>query len=555
MGTRLALLLPGKFTLKNSYFPGGTLPRKTMVVFLFCLAVGVAIYLVSWKVVGFFHRQSELGIILSLKIFQMSWMILFAMVLFSCMVTAVSTVFLSQDNEIVWAAPVQPHEIFCMRYVSTSLIAGWMMVVFAFPIFAAYGRVFSAGWLYWPLLASALVATVATATALGMLAIIILVNLFPARRTKDIVLYLSICFGILLYLLFRLLRPEELVDPDKYAHFIDYLSSLSAPAGPFVPASWASNLLSTYLLDRRLDWLLFGLLLLTPPVLFFCGEIAMDRLFFKGYTKSQESFGGHRQFKGLSSPPAPSWIWIFRKELRTFLRDSAEWSQLFMIAALVVVYLYNFKVLPLERSYMTQEYLVNLISFLNVGLTGFVIASLAARFVFPAIGSEGPAFFLIQSAPVSLRRFLFYKYLFYVVPFTALSTALIIISNHLLKVSGPMWAFSLIASLIITATVVAVALGFGARYADFKAENRASALGGMGAILFLLTAASYELVIIFSGAYPVYKAVRLGLRGMPLAARDMALLIAWLLVAMGMSIFVALFFLKKGIKSLDYPNQ
>ena len=41
-----------------------------------------------------------------------------------------------------------------------------------------------------------------------------------------------------------------------------------------------------------------------------------------------------------------------------------------MIGALVVVYLYNFKVLPVERSLFEEEYVTNLISFLNIGLTG-----------------------------------------------------------------------------------------------------------------------------------------------------------------------------------------
>ena len=34
------------------------------------------------------------------------------------------------------------------------------------------------------------------------------------------------------------------------------------------------------------------------------------------------------------------------KDIKTFLRDSTQWSQLFLLLALIVVYLYNFKVLP-----------------------------------------------------------------------------------------------------------------------------------------------------------------------------------------------------------------
>ena len=77
-----------------------------MAILLFGLSICLGSYLVSVQVIGYFHRQSELGIILSLKIFQMAWIIMFSMLVFSCMVSAVSSMFLSHDNEIVCAAPV-----------------------------------------------------------------------------------------------------------------------------------------------------------------------------------------------------------------------------------------------------------------------------------------------------------------------------------------------------------------------------------------------------------------------------------------------------------------
>ena len=88
---------------------------------------------------------------------------------------------------------------------------------------------------------------------------------------EDIILYLSICFGIFIYLIFRLMRPEDLVNPDKYGHFIDYLSSLATPAAPYIPAAWASNLLSYYLMDREIDFLVTALLCITPIALFILG--------------------------------------------------------------------------------------------------------------------------------------------------------------------------------------------------------------------------------------------------------------------------------------------
>ena len=551
LSKKRTLLQPFLFSAKNRFFPENRMPLRTLGLLVFSLGVCLVLYKISVRVVTYFHSQNELGIILSLKIFQMAWITMFALLVFSCMVSAVSTLFLSQDNEIIFAAPVAKSDIFFMRYIATSIYTSWMMIVFSIPVFAAYGTVFKASVFYWPLMLVTTIASAATATTFGMGLTVVLVNLFPAKRTKDIILYLSICFGIFIYLIFRLMRPEDLVNPDKYGHFIDYLSSLATPAAPYIPAAWASNLLSYYLLDRKIDLLVTALLIITPITLFFIGEWAMERWFLSGFTKSQESFGGYRMFFSRGKYRRSSLRWIFLKESKLFLRDSAEWSQLFMIAALVVVYLYNFKVLPVERSLFEEEYVTNLISFLNIGLTGFVVASLAARFVYPSIGAEGGSFYIIMSSPLSTARYILHKYLFYVVPFTILALVLLVVSNRLLNIEGPMWWISVTTGMIITWTVLAMALGFGAIYADFKAENRAAALGGIGAILFLFTAIAFEMAIIFLGVSPVYSLMRGWLRFGIMGANDLLILSAWILASVAISLILALFFIRSGLRKLE----
>ncbi len=517
------LFLPWLHTGVNRLFPKKKMSATSVLILVLGGAVCLVLYLVAHKVLVYFHSQNELGVILSLKIFQMAWITIFAMLIFSAMVSAVSTLYLSSDNEIILSAPVSPKEVYLLRYVTTTVNTSWMILVFSLPVFGAYGQVFQAGPLFWPLLVVSVPTVAATASTFAMLLTVAIVYLFPARRTKDIVLYLSLCFGIFLYLIFRMMRPEDLVNPDKYGQFIDYFSAISAPAGPWLPAGWAANLLSSYLLERKVDWLLTGLLVTTPLVLYFAGEIAMNHLFLSGFSKSQESFGGHLKFRPTTRLPSAA-AWMCRKELKHFLRDSSEWSQFFMIGALIVVYLYNFKVLPLDRSPLPTQYISNIISFANIGLTGFLTASLATRFVYPCIGAERGAFYLISSSPLSLGRYLWYKYLFYFVPFTLLALVLIVVSNNLLEITGPMRWISLFTGLVITWTSLGMALGFGMYFADFKSENRDASMGP-GAILFLFCAVSYQLVVILLELLPVVHLMRrwLRLRGISVLIRSCSL--------------------------------
>lgn len=547
------LFQPALKSIKHRLFPDSRISTRVLSIFLLAAGLCLVIFLATAKAVDYFHRQDELGIILSLKIFQMGWMTIFAMLIFSSMVTSVSTLYLSEDNEIILSSPTQLPELYLMRYTTTSIYTSWMMVVFSLPVFCAFGYIFKTGPLYYLILVLTVLNIAAIGCGFAMLLTILLVYLFPAKRTKDIVFYLSLCFGILLYFVFRMIRPEELVNPDKYSHFIEYLSAISTPAGPWLPAGWAANLLSGYLLDREVDTLLLGLLLTTPLVLYFGGEIAMKNFFMSGFSKSQESFGGHRTFKTTTRFPHPM-SWIMKKELKQFLRDSSEWSQLFMIGALIVVYLYNFKVLPLDRAPIPVDYLTNIIAYGNIGLSGFLTASLAARFVYPSIGAEGGAIYLIRSSPLPLSRFMFYKYIFYLVPFTLMTLLLIIVSNKLLQIEGAMWWISLFIGLLINWTVTAMALGFGAFYADFKAENRVASMGP-GAILYLFWAMTYMILIILVVTIPAYRIVSLQLGSYSTTLTDVIMIMLSTTGVITASILLVILLWRKGIISLQGSLQ
>ena len=96
-------------------------------------------------------------------------------------------------------------------------------------------------------------------------------------------------------------------------------------------------------------------------------------LYFAGYTKAQTT--AEKLFPHKNGPRGKRYhfierisgpVWAFTvKEFRTFFRDQTQWPQLFLIAALIVIYLYNFSVLPLGQSKMKTIYLQNIFSFLN----------------------------------------------------------------------------------------------------------------------------------------------------------------------------------------------
>jgi len=126
---------------------------------------------------------------------------------------------------------------------------------------------------------------------------------------------------------------------------------------------------------------------------------------------------------------------LLLKEIRVFFRDTTQWSQLILLGVLVVVYVYNIKFLPLTGPGITF-FLVNIVPFLNLALAGFVLASIAARFIFPAVSLEGRTLWLLRSSPMRVRDLLWAKYWVGTVPLLVLALGIVGVTNHLLQVSS-----------------------------------------------------------------------------------------------------------------------
>src|SRR5258706_16011554 len=122
------------------------------------------------------------------------------------------------------------------------------------------------------------------------------------------------------------------------------------------------------------------------------------------------------------------------KEFRLFFRDTTQWSQLILLAVLVIAYVFNIKFLPLQGEGITF-FLRNVIPFLNLVLAGFVLASIAARFIFPGVSLEGRTLWLLRSSPMSMRQLLWSKFWVGALPLLILAVAIIGVTDYLLEVS------------------------------------------------------------------------------------------------------------------------
>jgi ABC-2 type transport system permease protein len=289
---------------------------------------------------------------------------------------------------------------------------------------------------------------------------------------------------------------------------------MRGPVSPLLPSSWAADALSP-LLKRRPDEAVFFLLLLWSTALagIVIGEWACSRIYYAGWSRSQEG----KKARLSRSRPADLFFRfavlpfrgrmraIVEKDIKLFFRDTSQWSQLFLLLALAVVYIYSFKLLPLERSPLPTVFIQNLISFLNLGMVGFVTSAVAVRFVFPAVSLEGESFWIIRSSPLPLKDLLWAKFWSSVLPLLVLSEVLIVLSNILLKVSGVMMAIGVATVALMTFGIAALGVGMGAVFPRFRHENVAQIPTGFGGIAYMIVTMLFIGAVITLEAWPVYR--------------------------------------------------
>jgi ABC-2 type transport system permease protein len=167
---------------------------------------------------------------------------------------------------------------------------------------------------------------------------------------------------------------------------------------------------------------------------------------------------------------------------------------------------------------------VTIISFLNLGLAGFVLAAVAARFIFPGVSLEGRQMWLLRSSPLDPTAMLWSKYWFGTVPLLLLAFFITVLTNTLLKVSPFMMAVSVGTIVLYTLAVSALALSFGVFYPQFGTENAAQIPTSFGGVVYMMASLCLLAIVIMIEAIPVTAHLRAYHRGQPLGVTPELLL-------------------------------
>ncbi len=506
--------------LNTTLWPG----KKNLTRFLTLGALGslfvAADYLFFRRILIYFNDLPlDVGEILIIQLLNLLCLTFFSMLVFSNVIASISTLYMSRDLDFLISSPIPIADVFLSKFILTLINSSWMALIFGLPIFIAYGNVYYASWMYYVYLPALLIPFLLAPSGIGILVTMTLMRFFPARKTYQLLSFVGIFFiaGIVMYL--RFLQPEKFLGKDvSESLIIEFVEKLKAPDYEWLPSSMMANALKAGVVS---DWEIF------MSELFWLWVVALavsaitiavaSRIYFSGWVSSYGSrytampvrerlfYRIIRMFIAWAPSDARA---LLMKDMKLFWRDPAQWSQLFMLGALVIVYIFNIRNLPLDTIYLK-----NVVSVMNIGLAGVVLAAVAARFVFAATSMEGRSFWAILSAPVGFRRFLWTKFFLYVFPLAILSETLVVVSNFFLGVDSYIMAVSIGTIAAVTIGVTGLGVGMGAIYPKFDFENVAEVSTTTGAIMYMIISLAYIgfCVSLISG--PVYVHLKNSLLG------------------------------------------
>jgi ABC-2 type transport system permease protein len=502
--------------------------------------------------------------VLAERLLSMVLLSFFSLLLFSNVVTSLSTYYLSADLSLLLAAPIRSSSLHSGRFLETLWDSSWMILLFGLPVFFAYGIVHHAGPGYYLALAFVLPPFLVLPCALGVAVTLLLVRVFPARSTKDVFLLLSVVAAALLYMSLRFLQPEQLLRPEAFADFLDFLAAVQAPSSAYLPSSWATGTLIPFFAPRpgQDPWSQYFALATSAAAAYVACAMLAERIYRTAWSRSQE---GRR----VSVTRLPIWDRIAEhlpfdapvralvsKDVKTFLRDTTQWSQLVLLGALVVVYVYNFRVLPRAGvgAVMARVYLAHALAFLNLALAGFVMASVAVRFLYPAVSLEGRAFWILQSAPIRMRRVWWSKLWSGTLPLAVLGLVLLVLGNQAIGADSVTMLISIVTLTLMTFGIAALGLCLGSIYPQFEYENAAKIPSSFGGVVYMILAISFIGLNVVIEAWPLWVVLHARLLGHALSSSQIAGIAASFAAVVVLDLGVFVLAVRTGIRALETPR-
>jgi ABC-2 type transport system permease protein len=488
---------------------------KILVILFFATALWAGLFFVfrdGFRFLGSGALADFRDVIVQI-LFAVFFLSLLIMLTFSNAIIAYGSLFRSEETAFLFVRPFFPWQIFVYKVSETLLFSSWAFFFLALPLIVAYGVSEGSPWYFYPGAAAffGVFAMIPAAAAGG--ATLLIARFLPRSLRKALALLMAvIAVPVAIWWAAGFLRLHEVGGRYAAERWIrSVLGRLSLSTSPLLPSFWVGDGL-IQLKRGDLDAALFRFLLLLSTALFsvmiglhlsrWFYRTAYYRAQFKGRKRRRQRAGGFYWLLERALPAMnPELRLLVVKDVKTFLRDPVQWSQLLIFFGLLGIYFVNMRNLHYD---LNLPYWQNFISVLNLVATSLTLSTFTSRFIFPLLSLEGRKFWILGLLPIERKNLLYSKFWFAFIGSFVISEALTGLSDLILREPAGVALLHAVALLIISTGLSALAVGIGALYPNLREDNPSKIVSGFGGTLNLVLSVAFVVLVIVLMVVPYH---------------------------------------------------
>lgn len=437
------------------------------------------------------------GVIITGRIFALFFLGLAWMLLLSSLVSSYATFFGSPEIPFLLVRPFSINQIVLYSFIKATILSSWAFFFIVLPFVGAYTwhQSLHPVFILWTVLFS--IPFLFLCSSLGALFVLLTVRWLP-KPGKIRISVVGLIVTIALFMI--TMRTESNGQTDMQFNLATMVPGMRLAVHPLSPGYWMSEGIMTLTRGHLQRGLLYlALLTSSAAVSAILVEQLGGKIFYTGWQRIRSA--GPTRRKPIMFPNILNFRKIFpadisammAKDVRTFFRDPAQWTQALIFFGLLALYFSNLRVFNYDQ---LPDQWRSAMTFLNVFAVSAVLSSMGARFIYPQLSFEGHSFWMLGLAPTSIPRMLAAKFLLAFGTTSIVSISLIFMATRMLQLDPGIQQAALAVIAAVCLAVCGLSTGLGAVFINLDENNPAAIVSSFGGTLNIVLCLCFMLVAI-----------------------------------------------------------
>ena len=467
-------------------------PLQLVMVIAFMAVIWLGLYMVFDFVLMFIRRFEKEAIIALPYVFHIFFFSMTLLLAVSTAVLVYGGLFAREEPTFLLTTPNSPRNIVSIVYLESLFFSSWSLLLLGIPLMLAIGKVQGLPWHFYLTFAVAFLGFIPIPGALGLVMALAVARFLPhlAKRTLVIVTSTLVLLGIYWWLRAWMTTSQNGISQEFVRSILGELAYIKSA---LLPSAWVAKAIQLSIQDNPASAAFYlAVTVSTGIFLSWWATVFVGAKFPRAFGSAQSAATETRRYSGWASAALNRVLFFYLprhlrgvilKDVRHFLRDPMQWTQLAILFGLLALYLFY---LPRTHPYGFEGGFQKLLCFMNFIAITLILSTFTSRFVFPMVSMEGKQIWLVGLWPMSRGEIVWGKFFYALTVTVAAALPVTILSITAVELEWPLALIQLLMTLASCFGLCGLAIGLGARFPNYKEPNANRISSGLGGTLNLI---------------------------------------------------------------------